>query len=178
MSKVISIFGSSRPVEGDADFKTAYDLGRELARSGYKVCNGGYGGIMAASAKGAKEAGGSTIGVTTRAYKTPANSWIDKEIKLATPMDRLFMLVELGDAYVVLKGGTGTLLEFACVWEFINKQVIPEKPILVMGSFWYSVVELLRSQMPQEGYVEASKFVQRVDSADGCIKVLKKKLQA
>ena len=177
MSKVISIFGSSRPSEGSEEYKLAFNLGKELAQSGYKICNGGYGGIMAASARGAKEVGGSTIGVTTEFYRTSANSWIDKEIKLPTPMERLFMLVELGDAYVILKGGTGTLLELACVWEFTNKNVIPEKPIVVVGDFWNAVVETVKNELPSEKLTNGSRFILRVNSAQDCVRVLKDRLQ-
>ena len=177
MSKVISIFGSSRPQEGSEEYVLAFDLGRNLARAGYKICNGGYGGIMAASAKGAKEAGGSTIGVTSDSYKRQPNPWIDKEIKLPTPMERLFMLVELGDAYVILKGGTGTLLELACVWEFTNKNVIPEKPIVVVGDFWNAVVETVKNELPLEKPANDSRFILRANSAQDCVRVLKDRLQ-
>jgi hypothetical protein len=176
MSKVVSIFGSSHPVEGHADYRVAYEIGAELGRSGFKICNGGYSGIMAASSRGAKEAGASTIGITTDFYKSRANPWIDKEIKLPTPMDRLLMLVELGEAYVVLKGGTGTLLELACVWEFINKNVVKEKPIVVFGDFWTPLIGTLRKQGLEEGIGDVTRFVLRVDSPQECARVLLEKL--
>ncbi|MBI3005841.1 MAG: LOG family protein [Ignavibacteriales bacterium] len=177
MSKVISIFGSSQPEEGSEEYRLAFNLGKELARAGYKICNGGYGGIMAASAKGAKEAGGSTIGVTSGFYKTPANAWVDKEIMLPTPMERLFMLVELGDAYVILRGGTGTLLELACVWEFMNKNVIAKKPAIVIGDFWSAVVETVSKQLAVEGESDGSHFIQRVNSPQECVRLLTGKLR-
>jgi len=152
---------------------TAYEIGSELGRSGFKICNGGYGGVMAASARGAKEAGASTIGVTTDFYKSKANPWIDKEIKLPTPIDRLLMLVELGEVYVVLKGGTGTLLELACVWEFINKNFVKEKPIVVFGDFWTPVIGVLRKLGPEEGIGDVTRFVQRIDTPQECARVRK-----
>ena len=57
MKKVISVFGSSRPRELDPEYVEALNIGRALAKAGFIVCNGGYGGIMEASARGAKEAG-------------------------------------------------------------------------------------------------------------------------
>jgi len=177
VSKVISIFGSSRPQEGSEEYALAFDLGRELARAGYKICNGGYGGIMTASAKGAKESGGSTIGVTSEFYKTSANPWIDKEIKLPTPMERLFMLVELGDAYVILRGGTGTLLELACVWEFINKKVIAEKSVIVIGDFWNAVVKTVQQQLLAEGESSGSNVILRADSTQDCVRMLRERLR-
>ena len=69
--KIITVFGSSRPVEGDPEYTEARILGHALAASGFAVCTGGYGGVMAAVSRGAKDAGGPFLGdslATTRAY--------------------------------------------------------------------------------------------------------------
>ena len=169
---VVTVFGSSRPAPGDAEYELARTLGTGLAKAGFAVCNGGYGGIMAAASQGAKEAGGSTIGVTTRTFSRAANQWIDREIPLPTMVDRLLKLVELGDAYVVLKGGTGTLLELACVWEFINKGVIGEKPIVVVGDFWEAVVSTLRNELLWEGAGDCTKYIRKVGTPQECAALL------
>ncbi len=57
---IVTVFGSSRPHEGDADYEEARVLGRALAKHGFAVCSGGYAGVMAAVSRGAKEAGGKT----------------------------------------------------------------------------------------------------------------------
>jgi uncharacterized protein (TIGR00730 family) len=171
--KIVTVFGSSRPAPGEAEYLLAYELGSELGRAGFAVCNGGYGGIMAASARGAKEAGGTTIGVTTSAFSRIANQWIDREIALPTMIARLLKLVETGDAYAILKGGTGTLLELACVWEFINKGVLGEKPIIVVGDFWQSVVTTLREELLWEGAGDCTKFIRMVQTPRECAVLLK-----
>jgi uncharacterized protein (TIGR00730 family) len=177
VEKVITIFGSSRPVESDPEYRLAYEVGKQLAISGFIVCNGGYGGIMEASARGAKEAGGRTIGVTFQnTFKRTANKWIDEEIFQPTLIDRMMKLVELGDAYVILKGGTGTLLELAAVWEFINKGLIKEKPIVIVGIFWNGVVETLREELLWEGVGDCTKFIQQVSLPEECAKVLEQEL--
>jgi predicted Rossmann-fold nucleotide-binding protein len=81
-------------------------------------------------------------------------------------------LVEIADAYVILKGGTGTLLEFAAVWEFMNKRVIDGKPILVIGNFWPPVVNTLKEELVYEGKGEATKFVTIVANLQDCVNVL------
>ena len=176
MKKVISVFGSSRPHEGEAEYREAFELGKELASSGFVVCNGGYGGIMEASARGAKEAGGETIGVTVEAFSRSANRWIDREIKERTLPDRISTLVDSADGYVVVKGGTGTLLELAYVWEFINKRFIAEKPILILGDFWSGVVETLKDELLWEGLGDCTRFIQKVTSPKACAVLLKQKL--
>ena len=174
--KTITIFGSSRPVEGDPEFTIAYEVGKNLAREEFSICNGGYGGIMTASAKGAKEAGGSTIGVTAGQFHKAANKWIDQEIKLRDLVERLLKLVELGDGYVVLKGGTGTLLELACVWEFVNKGILRVKPIVVVGAFWKDVIATLRGEALWEGLGDCTKFIRQAETPEECAKVLRKEL--
>jgi len=173
--KIITIFGSSRPNEGDEEYRLAYEVGKNLAASGFTVCNGGYSGIMEASARGAKEAGGKTIGVTFKNnFRKEANRWIDEEIFKSTLIERMLKLVELGDAYVILKGGTGTLLEFAAVWEFINKGFLKEKPIVIVGNFWNDVVETMREELLWEGVGDCTKYIQRTLSPEECTKLLKK----
>ncbi len=157
--KIVSVFGSSRPAEGSDEYGLAYEVGKQLARAGFAVCNGGYSGTMAASAKGAHDAGGETIGVTAHIFPKPANRWIKKELRMQRFEDRLFKLVELGDAYVVLKGGTGTLLELAYVWETMNKGFLTQKPIVVVGGFWDQVIETLRAELIWEGIGDCTKLI-------------------
>ncbi len=177
MARTVTIFGSSRPVEKDDEYILAFNVGKNLALSGFTICNGGYSGIMEASARGAKEAGGMTIGVTfENKFKKKANKWIDKELFQPTLVDRLLKLVDLGDAYVVLKGGTGTLLELAAVWEFVNKGMLMKKPIVIVGDFWDGLVETLRKELLWEGEGDCSKIIHMSDSPEECAGFLKKVL--
>ena len=137
----ITVFGSGLPKWGDSHYAEAHTLGMELARRGFAVCTGGYGGVMEAACRGAKSAGGSTIGVTSNFFATSANAWIDKEICVKHWRDRLFQLVELGHGYVVCRGGTGTLVELAVVLEMINKKVMRARPVVTMGDFWRPVIQ-------------------------------------
>jgi uncharacterized protein (TIGR00725 family) len=140
----VTVFGSSRPLEGDADYEEARMLGRALAESGYSVCSGGYGGVMEGVSRGAKEAGGETYGVTAEFFKAKLNPWIDVEVRVATWEERLFALIRVADGFVACKGGTGTLVELAVVWEMLNKSVIQGKPFAVLGDFWQPILERVR----------------------------------
>lgn len=144
MERIITVFGSSRPREDHADYEEARLLGRALAKAGFAVCSGGYGGVMEAVSRGAKEAGGKTYGVTAEFFKPQANAWIDTEIRVKTWQDRLFELVRVADGFVTCKGGTGTLVELAVVWEMLNKSVISGKPIAVLGDFWTPILDRVR----------------------------------
>jgi|SRR5579864_937359 len=141
---VITVFGSSRPREGDAEYDEARELGGALATSGFAVCSGGYGGVMAAVSRGAKEAGGKTYGVTAKFFSAKVNPWIDEEVRMATWQDRLFELIRRAQGFVACKGGTGTLVELAVVWEMLNKSVMKDKPFAVLGDFWSPILERVR----------------------------------
>jgi uncharacterized protein (TIGR00730 family) len=142
---IVTVFGSSRPREGDADYEEARILGRALAKHGFSICSGGYGGVMEAASRGAKEAGGKTVGVTADFFKTAKlNRWIDEEVRLQTWEERLFELIRRADAFVACKGGTGTLVELAVVWEMLNKAVMSAKPFAVLGNFWEPVLDRVR----------------------------------
>jgi len=143
-SKTITVFGSSRPREGSPDYVEAFSLGRELAQAGFSVCTGGYAGVMEAVSRGAREAGGKVLAVTAAFFHSRANPWVDEEIRVETWQDRLFELIHRGDAYVACKGGTGTLVELAVVWEMLNKRVMPAKPFVVLGDFWQPILDRVR----------------------------------
>jgi hypothetical protein len=174
---IITIFGSARPVEGDESYMEAYAVGKALASAGFVVCNGGYTGTMEASARGAKESGGKTIGVVSEFFSTESNRWIDKKIVVKSLVDRLMELISLADGYVVLKGGTGTLLEFASVWEFMNKSLIEEKPIIVFGNFWDGVIQTLNEELLFEGKGSCTKYISIASSAEELVNELKQRLK-
>ncbi|NLG43872.1 MAG: LOG family protein [Phycisphaerae bacterium] len=148
---VVTIFGSSAIDPAGPAYQTAYDLGRRIALAGWKLCNGGYGGTMEAACKGACEAGGQTIGVTCKAFNRPAaNRFVRQEISTPSLMARLDKLVHLGDAFLVLPGGTGTLLELALVWELLNKRLIGRQtPLILLGDFWTPLIPLILAEQPE-----------------------------
>jgi len=163
--RIVTVFGSSRPREGESEYALAFDVGKALANEGFTVCNGGYAGIMEASARGAKTAGGKTIGIITEIFpEKKANDWIDTTFTATTLINRMMELISRGDAYVVLKGGTGTLLELAAVWELMNKGLMKNRPIVVVGGFWNNVVETLKEELAWEGLDQCTKYVTMVDS--------------
>ena len=142
--RIVTVFGSSRPGEGDADYAEARALGLRLAERGFAVSSGGYGGVMEAASRGAKEGGGKTYGVTAEFFARKVNAWVDVEVKKKTWAERLFELIQMADGFVACKGGTGTLVELAMVWEMQNKSVMARKPFAVLGDFWRPVLERVR----------------------------------
>jgi len=184
--KTVTIFGSSLPAEGSTAYEDARRLGRLLAGGSLVVCNGGYAGLMEASARGAREAGGHTIGVTCAIWRAAANPYIVEEVRTGSFLERLTTLIERGDAYVVLPGGTGTLAELALVWEMMNKSALARtvggrKPLLVVAPYWQPVIDCLN----QEGQLNskaawrapALEIVRMVSGPDEAAAILKAQLK-
>lgn len=158
-AKIVTVFGSSKPVEGSPEFEDALLIGKRLASNGLSVCTGGYGGTMEAVSKGASESDSRIIGVTSAVFSPVPNQYVNVQVHTQTLYERLQKLVELGDGYIVLKGGTGTLVEFATVWELMNKELIMDKPIVVVTGFWKPVVDLLDKELASEGKASGSSYV-------------------
>jgi len=184
--RTVTIFGSSIPGEGTEAYQDAQRLGSLLAESGFATCNGGYGGLMEASARGAREAGGHTIGVTCDIWTSTVNRWIAEEVRTRTFMERLMTLIERGDAYIVLPGGTGTLAELALAWEMMNKSSLSKsvggrRPLIAMVPYWQPVIDCLKQETAlamrsNKVKIPAMEIVTMVHTVEEAVTQLKKKL--
>jgi len=142
--RTVTVFGSGTVEPGSPDYELARRLGAGMARAGFRLCNGGYGGTMAAGAQGAKEAGGATVGVTLKGQRWQGpNPWLDEVVQKDHLLARLACLLDYGDGYVILAGGTGTLAEIGVLLEMMNKQVMSGKPAVFLGEFWSPLLTLL-----------------------------------
>jgi uncharacterized protein (TIGR00730 family) len=140
---IITVYGSNSPFEGHPEYEAARTLGRLLAQQGYVVATGGYAGTMEAASRGAKEAGGHVIGVTTSIFdpvRLGPNPYLDEEIKLPTLFQRLHYLVTLADAWVALPGGIGTLSEVALTWSLLQVGEVKHQPFVLVGAMWHKTI--------------------------------------
>jgi uncharacterized protein (TIGR00730 family) len=171
MKKIITIFGSSKPINNEEQYRTAYNLGKQLALNGFDICTGGFNGIMEAASRGAVEGGGEAIGVTVKLWGGRANRYVTKEFVCDTLFERINKLIELGDAFVVLQGGTGTLLELAAAWEYSNKGLMHSKPVLCHSSIWKTIVSEMNEQMKLEGRnADAVKSFDTIEEIVECLR--------
>jgi len=174
MKKIITIFGSSKPINNEEQYLTAYNLGKKLALNGFDICTGGFNGIMEAASKGAVEGGGEAIGVTVNLWGGRINKYVTKEIVCDTLFERINKLINLGDAFVVLQGGTGTLLELAAAWEYSNKDLMKVKPVACHSPIWKVIVSEMNEQMKLEG--RSTDLVKTFDTIDEIVEYLKANL--
>lgn len=149
--KTIAVYGSAMVKPGHADYVSAYEVGKALGAAGFAVMTGGYAGVMGAASKGAAEAGGHVIGVTTKAIEElrgpeiQANEWLVENVRYDTLHDRLMHLVRDADGYVIMPGGLGTLTELAMVWELMRVRDIPSRPIICYGAYWRNMLANLHA---------------------------------
>ncbi len=165
--KVITVFGSSLPAENEKQYSDAYKTGKLLAENNAIVCSGGYGGIMEGVSKGAVEFGGDAIGITLDYIKSKGNRFLTTEIKCRSLFERITKLIETGDGYIVLQGGTGTLLELAAIWEFMNKNLIMEKPAACHSLMWKEIIPVIEKQISEEK--RKTGLVKHFDTVEECV---------
>jgi uncharacterized protein (TIGR00730 family) len=150
----VTIFGWSESRPGDPLYEAAREVGCLLASHGLTVVSGGFGGEMEAAVKGAKEGGGKTIGVTFYPMLATkfeagagASSYLDKEIKTGTYLERTLNLIALGDAFICFNGGTGTISEWGMAWGLARIYYGHHKPLIMFGGFWKAIVDVIESKM-------------------------------
>ena len=153
----ISVFGGSRPKEGDSAYEEAMLLGRLLAQRGHTVLTGGYIGTMEAVSRGASEAGGHVVGVTCEDIEAwrpvKPNRWVKEERRRKSLMERLQALVEGCDAAIALAGGPGTLTEIALTWNLMIVESRHRSPLILVGPGWQSTLDQFFKEF--DGYIPA-----------------------
>lgn len=174
MKPVVTVFGSYKPKPGDWSYQHAYELGRALGTVGLTLCNGGYAGVMEATARGAVEVGAGAIGVTCpfRGRSLKPNAYITEHIATRSLMERLDKLIRSASGFVVLSGGTGTLVELALVMELINKREIGAAPVVLADSMWQAVADAVAHETPG-----ARDWLYREEDPKRIAALLRKRLQ-
>ncbi len=151
--KNITIFGFADAHEDRPVWKDAYNTAKLLAEHGYTIVNGGGPGVMKAASLGAKEANGKVIGVSFYPKDAPyfegrdKSNPVDQEIKTTNYLERTLRLLDIGDAYVIFQGGTGTISEFGMVWGLARLYFGHHKPFILYGSFWHEILEAIAKNM-------------------------------
>ena len=151
----ITVFGSARFKEDHPHYDLARSVGARLADMGFTVMTGGGPGIMEAANRGAKEAGGTSIGLNIELpFEQHANPWLDVMVTFEHFFVRKVMLVKYSLGFVVLPGGFGTMDELFEAITLIQTKKITNFPIVLMGKEYYSeIVDTIRNRMVTEGTI-------------------------
>jgi len=112
--KIIGVFGPGNVSDADEAWQAAFSVGQQLAQRGFVVLTGGLGGIMTAASRGAKEAGGITVGILPGARtSSPANKYVDIPVYTGMGEARNIINVKSCEAAIAIGGEYGTLSEIA-----------------------------------------------------------------
>lgn len=143
----VTVFGSARFAEDHEYYRLARDLGRRLAEAGYVVMTGGGPGVMEAANRGAKEAGGLSLGANIiLPHEQAANPYLDKYLEFDHFFVRKVMLVKYSCAFIVMPGGFGTLDEVFETITLMQTDKIHDFPVIAMGtSFWDPLLSFVRA---------------------------------
>lgn len=144
----VTVFGSARVHEGSPEYEEARVLGQTLAKRGDIIVSGGYGGVMEAVSRGAHESGGRVVGVTVAPWtgRLAPNRYLSEQISAETLFTRLEALIE-SEALIALSGGAGTLGEVALAWNLRQMELMPAKPVILVGGLWRHMVQAFRDHL-------------------------------
>jgi uncharacterized protein (TIGR00730 family) len=138
----VTVFGSARFEAGHPYYEMARAAGRAFAEAGYAVITGGGPGIMEAANRGAREAGGLSVGCNIRLpLEQQPNPYLDRTLSFEYFFVRKVMLVKYSRAFVVMPGGLGTLDELFEAATLIQTGKIRRFPVVAMGvDYWGPVL--------------------------------------
>lgn len=154
----VTVFGSARVTEGNEYYEQAREFGSKIARSGLTVMTGGGPGIMEAANRGAKEAGGRSVGCNIRLEKEQdPNPYLDRWVTLHYFFVRKVMLFKYSYAFVVMPGGVGTMDEFFEAITLIQNNKILSFPLVLIGKEFFQ---------PLMGFMESMIKSEMIDQKD------------
>jgi uncharacterized protein (TIGR00730 family) len=173
----VTVFGSARFKNDHRYYQLATETGAALAREGFTVLTGGGPGIMEAANRGAKEAGGRSIGCNiVLPHEQEPNAFLDKVITFRYFFVRKVMLVKYSYAFVALPGGYGTFDEIFEALTLVQTDKIQDFPIILMGeSYWRPLLDFMRDHLVAEGMIDQTDLdlLLITDSAEECGKIIR-----
>jgi len=175
----VTVFGSARFDEDHPYYALARELGGRLAEAGFTVMTGGGPGIMEAANRGAKEAGGYSVGCNiTLPLEQAPNAYLDRWVEFRYFSVRKMLLEKYSYAFVAMPGGLGTLDELFETAVLIQTGKMREFPFVLMGrSFWTPLLDYLRDHLLAAGTVDAADIERWVvtDSAEEAVELVRQR---
>lgn len=143
----VAVFGSSETPPGTAGWDEAEMVGRTLAKAGFGVVTGGYGGTMEAASKGAHSAGGRTVGVTAPSLfpdRSEANRYVTELVEATTLTGRIGIMMERASGVMALAGSIGTATELLIAWNhnhLARRNGGRRIPTVAIGPVWAEIAD-------------------------------------
>ena len=152
LGPAVSIFGSARTPPEEPDYEAARDTAHRLAEAGFAIITGGGPGIMEAANRGAKEAGGESVGCNIELpFEQGMNKYVDTAVNFRYFFVRKTMFVKYAEAFIIFPGGFGTMDELFESLTLIQTGKIRNFPVVLFGSaYWEGLLQWLRTTMLRE----------------------------
>ena len=148
---LVTVFGSARTQEDEQYYKDAVKVGEELVKLGFGVMTGGGPGIMEAANRGAKNAGGTSIGCNIiLPFEQEANPYLDIMINFNYFFVRKVMLLKYSYAFVIMPGGAGTMDELFETITLIQTKKIFQFPVVLIGTEYFRELREMLEHMVEE----------------------------
>jgi len=178
LGKAVSIFGSSRIKPDNKYYKLAEEIAYLLAKEGYAIITGSGPAIMEAANKGAKRAGGHSVGLNIQIpSEQKPNKYVETLLDFRYFFVRKVMFVKYAKAFVIMPGGYGTLDEFTEAINLIQTERIPRFPVVLFGSeYWKGMLDWLKGTVLKNDNIsqEDLNIFTVVDSPKDVVRVIKK----
>lgn len=151
-----TIYGSARFKEGHPYYELARKVGAALVRQGFTVMTGGGPGLMEAANRGAKDAGGRSIGCNIQLpLEQKPNPYLDRWVEFRYFFVRKLMLAKYSYGFVAMPGGFGTLDELMEILTLVQTGKIRNFPIVLMGTdYWAPFVSFIHNNMAAAGTID------------------------
>ncbi len=151
----VAVFGSARFKEGHPHYEAARKLSARIVEElGLAIMTGGGPGIMEAANRGAREAGGRSVGCNIELpHEQSENPYLDKFVTIRYFFVRKTLLLKYSYAFVIFPGGFGTMDEFFEILTLVQTKKVEDFPIVVMGKYFYLPLQEFLQTMQEQGTI-------------------------
>jgi hypothetical protein len=179
IDRAVSVFGSARAPAGSPHYEMARTVGRLLVEAGFGVITGGGPGVMEAANRGAKEAGGISIGLNIELpFEQKPNPYLTRLVSFRYFFVRKVMFLKYAQAAVIMPGGFGTMDELNELLTLVQTRRIAPMPIVLMGlDYWGGLLRWLGDCMVGQGYVEEDdlRLLHRTDDPEDAVRHIRER---
>jgi uncharacterized protein (TIGR00730 family) len=176
----VAIFGSARAEPGTFVYEEVKRVAAAFASQGCDIVTGGGPGLMQAANEGATSVGSrlGSMGIRVELpFEQDVNPFVEEAFEHKTFFTRLHHFVIVSDAFVVVPGGIGTVLEMLMIWQLLQVKHVGNVPLILVGKMWRGLVDWASTSMldPRLHLANAEdlKIPQCVDTADEAIAVVR-----
>jgi uncharacterized protein (TIGR00730 family) len=151
----VTVFGSARFDEAHPYYELARRTGAELAHAGFTVMTGGGPGVMEAANRGAREAGGRSVGCNiTLPVEQKPNRYLDRFVQCRYFFVRKLLLAKYSYAFIAAPGGYGTLDELTEILVLIQTGKMKSFPVVLLGvAYWKGLLDFFRDTLIAEATI-------------------------